>query len=194
PFSRFGILPFGGRSTAVCLSAGDVWVVASTALTHDTKAAIDRLGPVKWIMAVDSMHHIFWKVYPEAKVIGVEGIAEKKQEEGWNIDGGEHHIFFRVFQAPYFAGFANKDGTWFHASSKMLTAGDLLFNLPGKEQACSYSKSKSSSKVPIVGSLDPWGSLHKHFVWGQRKDKVAMKRNAETVLGWCPKRIIMCHG
>jgi hypothetical protein len=47
PFTRFYILPFGGRSTAVRLSTGDVWVLASTPLTPDTKVAIDKLGPVK---------------------------------------------------------------------------------------------------------------------------------------------------
>ena len=48
PFSRFGILPFGGRSTAIKLSSGDVWVLASTPLTLDTKAKLNELGPVKF--------------------------------------------------------------------------------------------------------------------------------------------------
>ncbi|KAJ7098322.1 hypothetical protein C8R44DRAFT_811339 [Mycena epipterygia] len=202
PFSRFGIFPFGGRSTAVRLSTGDVWVLASTPLTHDTKAAIDKLGPVKWIMAADAMHHMFLaqfkKVYPQAKVIGVEGTAEKKKKEGLTIDGaygvdpaGTKYGFEDEIYACYFSGFAAKDVAWFHASTKTLIVGDLLFNLPGKEQ---YSKSKSGSKLPIVGGIDPWGSVHKHFVWGQGKDKVAMKRDAETVLGWGPERVIMCHG
>lgn len=30
------------------LSTGDVWVLASTPLTEETKATIDKLGPVKW--------------------------------------------------------------------------------------------------------------------------------------------------
>ena len=47
PFVRFGILPWGGRSTAIKLSTGDVWVLASTPLTEDTKSTIDKLGPVK---------------------------------------------------------------------------------------------------------------------------------------------------
>ncbi|KAJ7919002.1 hypothetical protein B0H13DRAFT_2320907 [Mycena leptocephala] len=47
PFTRFYILPFGGPSTAGRPSTGDVWVLASTPLTPDTKAAINELGPVK---------------------------------------------------------------------------------------------------------------------------------------------------
>ncbi|KAJ7885161.1 hypothetical protein B0H14DRAFT_1367266 [Mycena olivaceomarginata] len=202
PFLRFGILPFGGRSTAVRLSTGDVWVLASTPLTPDTKAAIDKLGPVKWIMGADAVHTMYlgqFKLqYPEAKVIGVEAVVEKKKAEGLVLDGAygkdapdTKYGFEDEIYACYFSGFANKDVAWFHASSKTLIVADLLFNLPGKEQ---YSKSKSSSKVPLFGKLDPWGSVHKHFVWGQGKDKAAMKRDANTVLGWAPERIIMCHG
>ncbi|KAJ7758943.1 hypothetical protein DFH07DRAFT_958082 [Mycena maculata] len=91
PFVRFGILPWGRRSTAIRLSTGDVWVLSSTPLTHDTKAAIDKLGPVKWIMGPDAVHHMFLgqfkAVYPEAKVIGVEALVAKKRDEGLDLDG-----------------------------------------------------------------------------------------------------------
>ncbi|KAJ6572027.1 hypothetical protein B0H19DRAFT_988725 [Mycena capillaripes] len=219
PFAQFRILPFGGRSTAVRLSTGDVWVLASTPLTPDTKTSIDKLGPVKWIMGADAMHHMFLgqfkKEYPEAKVIGVEALVAKKKAEGLALDGAygadapdTKYGFEDEIYACYFSGFANKDVAWFHVSSKTLIVADLLFNLPGNEQ---YSKSKTKAKVPIFGKLDPWGSVHKHFVWGQGKDKEyaynflsaevdyklvfrAMTRDAKTVLGWAPERIIMCHG
>ena len=48
PFSRFGLVPIGGRSTAIKLKAGGVWVLASTPLDADTKTRIDALGPVKY--------------------------------------------------------------------------------------------------------------------------------------------------
>ncbi|KAJ7138428.1 hypothetical protein C8R43DRAFT_1019042 [Mycena crocata] len=202
PFARFSILPFGGRSTAVRLSTGDVWVLASTPLTPDTKTAIDKLGPVKWIMGADAVHHLFLgqfkKAYPGAKVIGVEALVAKKKAEGLELDGAygadapdTKYGFEDEISACYFSGFANKDVAWFHIASKTLIVADLLFNLPATEQ---YSKTKSSAKVPIFGKLDPYGSSHKRFVWGQGKDKAAMTRDAKTVLGWAPERIIMCHG
>ncbi|KAF8206810.1 hypothetical protein K438DRAFT_1577501 [Mycena galopus ATCC 62051] len=216
---------FGGRSTAIRLSTGEVWVLASTPLTPDTKSAIDNLGPVKyvffnrWIMAADAVHHLFLgqfrNAYPDAKLIGVEALIEKKKKEGLIFDGAygkdapntqygfEDEIyawcvsryaflnFLTVYPFNYFSGFRNKDVAWFHAASETLIVADLMFNLPGNEQ---YSRSKSSPKLPILGSLGPWGSTHKYFVWGLGKDKAAMTRDAKTVLGWAPKRIIMCHG
>ena len=49
PFSRFGVIPFGGRSTAIKLRDGGVWVMASTPLEAETKAKINELGPVKYV-------------------------------------------------------------------------------------------------------------------------------------------------
>ncbi|KAJ7512530.1 hypothetical protein B0H11DRAFT_1699398, partial [Mycena galericulata] len=205
PFTRFRILPFGGRSTAVRLSTGDVWVLASTPLTHDTVSRRPQSTSWgQWIMAGDAVHHMFLgdcqfkKEYPEAKLIGVEALVEKKKAEGLELDGaygadapGTRYGFEDEIYACYFSGFANKDVAWFHAASKTLIVADLLFNLPGTEQ---YSQSKSKAKVPIFGALDPWGAIHKRFVWGEGKDKAAMTRDAKTVLGWGPERIIMCHG
>ncbi|KAF7974990.1 hypothetical protein HWV62_10747 [Athelia sp. TMB] len=218
PFVRFGFLPWGGRSTAIRLATGEVWILASTPLTLNTKEAIDKLGPVKWIMAGDVVHYMFLSeykaAYPEAKVIGVKDLVPKMKEKGLELDGGEKHAnaviphihsqaaygsdpegtkygFENEIDACYFSGFANKDVAWLHKPSKTLVEADLLFNLPGKEQ---YSKTKASPKVPLIGSLDPFGKLHKHFVYGQGKDIKAMVRDAKTVASWDFERIIPCHG
>jgi hypothetical protein len=49
----------GGRTTAIRLGSGDVWVLASTPLTAETKATIDRLGPVKFVVGPNAVHHLF---------------------------------------------------------------------------------------------------------------------------------------
>ncbi|KAJ7636971.1 hypothetical protein FB45DRAFT_452762 [Roridomyces roridus] len=198
PFARYGFVPFGGRTTAIRLSTGDVWVLASTPLTKDTKEAIDKMGPVKWIMAGDMVHYMylaqFKEEYPEAKVIGVEKMKSEGVElaGAYGVDAPDTKYGFEdEIRAVYFSGFKNKDVAWFHVESKTLVVADLMFNLPANEQ---YSKSKSNPRLPIFGSLTPWGGIHKHFVWGLGEDKAAMKRDAQTVLEWGPERIIMCHG
>jgi len=202
PFTRFGFLPWGGRSTAVKLSTGSVWILASTPLTEEMKATIDKLGPVKWLIGPDSVHYLFLaeykKAYPDAKVIGVKDLTEKVKTKGLELDGaygvdpvGTNYGFEDEIKACYFSGFANKDVAFFHAASKTLIEADLLFNLPGNEQ---YSKSKSSPKLPIIGSIDPFGGIHKRFVSSQAKDINAMREDAKTVASWDFERIIPCHG
>ncbi|KAF7323745.1 hypothetical protein MKEN_00595500 [Mycena kentingensis (nom. inval.)] len=205
PFTMLGFLPWGGRSTAVKLSTGDVWVLASTPLTPDTKSTIDAMGPVRWIIAADAVHHLylheFKKAYPQAKVIGVEALITKKakgKKDAVEFDGAygkdpanTKYGFEDEIYACYFSGFANKDVAFLHAATKTLIVADLLFNLPGNEQ---YSKSTLKPRVPLIGTLGPYGALHKHFVWGTGKDKKAMAKDAQTVLDWAPERVIMCHG
>ncbi|KAJ7598648.1 hypothetical protein C8J56DRAFT_814806 [Mycena floridula] len=202
PFARFGIVPVGGRSTAVKLDAGDVWVLASTPLTEDTKSTLDNLGPVKYIMAGDIVHHIylgeFKKAYPDAKVIGMEGLAEKKAKEGLKLDGaygsdpaGTLYGFEDEIKSCYFSGFMNKDVAWYHVASKSLIVADLVFNLPGTEQ---YSKSTAYSSIPLTGKMGPSSWLHQKFLWGAGTDKEAMAKDAKTVAEWDFERIIMCHG
>jgi hypothetical protein len=47
PFTRNGIFPFGGRSTAIKMKSGGVWLLASTPLEPETKDKLNALGPVQ---------------------------------------------------------------------------------------------------------------------------------------------------
>ncbi|KAF8886131.1 hypothetical protein BD779DRAFT_1673311 [Infundibulicybe gibba] len=218
PFAAFGILPWGGRSTAIKLSSGDVWVLASTPLTEETKSTLDKLGPVangcrrppslilgyfpSQSVVHDDQDLLFEaeykRAYPEAKVIGVEPLVAKKKKQGLVLDGAYGadppetlYGFEEEIKACYFSGFSSKDVAWFHVATKTLIQADLLFNLPGYEQ---YSKVKKSPKIPIIGKFDPWGSFHKRFLSLQGKDKEAMRRDANIVASWDFERVIMCHG
>jgi len=202
PFARFGFFPIGGRSTAIKLRSGDVWVLASTPLTPETKETIDAMGPVKYIMAADDVHHLyiddFHAAYPGAKVIGVPALVAKKSGK-YKFDGvygtdlpGTKYGFEPEIEACYFSGFKNHDVAFFHAPSKTLLQADLMMNLPPTEQ---YSKSTSSGRVPIIGDLvNPWTTAQKRIVWALGADKAAMKRDAKTVAGWDFTRMIPCHG
>ncbi|THU83081.1 hypothetical protein K435DRAFT_435838 [Dendrothele bispora CBS 962.96] len=202
PF-KLGILPFGIRSTAIRLSNGDVWVLASTPLTEQTKEGIDKLGSVKWIMNSSLAHHFhlgeFKKAYPDAKLIGVNGIGEKKSAEGLVFDGEygkdldveTRYGFEDEIKSCYFSGSASKEVAWYHTASKTLIVGDLMVNLPATEQ---FSKSKTSAKLPFINTLSPSGMLLKRTLWGSGLDKDAMRRDIKTVSEWDFERIILAHG
>lgn len=202
PFLRLNVLPIGGRSTAVRLSNGDVWVLASTPLTPDTKKTLENLGPVKYIVGADSVHHLylgeFKKAYPDAKLVAVEEAVEKKKGEGLDFAGfwGDKQQdpkfgFEDEIESCYFSGFKNKDVAFLHKPSKTLIEADLLFNMPALEQ---YSRSWFSGRIPFIGNIDPYTAAHKRMMWRLGVDKEAMKRDAKTVADWDFERIIPCHG
>ncbi|KAH9849551.1 hypothetical protein C2E23DRAFT_351528 [Lenzites betulinus] len=203
PFYRFNLFPVGGRSTAVKLSNGDVWVLASTPLDEATKTKLGELGPVKWIIGADNVHHLylgeFKKQYPDAKLIAVDEAIQKKAKEELKFDGAwgadppdTKYGFENDIQHCYFSGFNNKDVAFFHPASKSMIEADLLINLPAREQ---FSMTSSSGNIPIFGKyFTPYTWAHKKFAWLAGVDREAMKRDVKTVAGWDFDRIIPCHG
>ncbi|KAF7790006.1 hypothetical protein EIP86_000954 [Pleurotus ostreatoroseus] len=188
----------GGRSTVIKLSTGGVWAVASTPLSPETKERVDALGPVH-----ARVREAEWKkAYPTAKVIGVEGLAEKKSEN-WSFDGaygvdpaGTIYGFEADIMSCYFSGFSKKDVAWLHVPSRTLIVADLIFNLPATEQ---YSKTSASPalKAPLswlMPKFQPYSPGFQKFLWNEGKDKTAMRESAKTVSEWEFDRIIPCHG
>ncbi|KAI6006982.1 hypothetical protein EDD15DRAFT_2358055 [Pisolithus albus] len=189
PFARYGVLPMGGRSTAIKLSDGGVWVLASTPLTEETKRTIDELGQVKYIINADAVHHLFLgefrRAYPDAKLIGVVDTLKRIDDKSIKFDGlwgrdspDTEYGFEDDIKHCYFSGFRNKDVAFLHVASKSLIEADLLLNLPATEQ---YSK--CSRWIPQA-TLKPTDLI----------DFRAMKRDARKVASWDFDRIIPCHG
>ncbi|KAJ3339304.1 AAA ATPase cdc48 [Gonapodya sp. JEL0774] len=85
PFLRPpGGTAIGARCTAVKMASGDVLVFSPTVLDGPTKEAADKLGTVKYLILPDIEHYLYapnWKeAYPEAKVIGVNGLRKQMTE------------------------------------------------------------------------------------------------------------------
>jgi len=201
PFFRYGLVPVGGRSTAVKLNSGDLWVLASTPLNEVTKTKLDELGTVKYLIAPDAVHHVFLKeyksAYPQAKLIGVKEHLAKYNEKDLKFDGayghdpaGTKYGYEEEILVEHFTGHQNKDLAFYHIASKSLIEADLLFNFPAKEQ-----HSKAGGFNLLTGlSAGPDSGIHKNLVKGVTTDKAAMKKSATVVANWDIQRIIPCHG
>ncbi|KAL7933146.1 hypothetical protein V8C35DRAFT_305055 [Trichoderma chlorosporum] len=222
PFTRFGKFGIGGRGTLVRLTSGALAVFSPVALTEATKTTVaERGGRLGYIVALDYEHHIFiseWaKQYPDAKIIGPEGLPEKraKQTQDPKINDDKFAVVFTKngkrdikiseefdadFDYEYFDGHANKELVFNYRPDKVLIEADLLFNLPATEQ---YSKVPASER--------PSGFLNKLFqgfqstggdaTWAKRfnwhlasKDHKSMSESLKIVDKWDFTTMIPCHG
>ncbi|KAG8857994.1 hypothetical protein FRB96_005485 [Tulasnella sp. 330] len=204
PFKRSGVLPVGGRSTALKLKDGSVFLVASTKADDETLTKIREIGPVKYIIAPDYEHYLnlkdFHKAFPEAKVIGVEGLEQKPTLAEVKFSGlygkdpeGTMYGYEDEISACYFSAFKNKDVAFCHKASKTLIEADLVFNLPPREQ---YSKSKESPLgwIPFLSYVAPFTVAHPFLTAQLVSDNEVTKVHAKTVNGWDFDTIIPCHG
>ncbi|KAL9709964.1 hypothetical protein Ac2012v2_007024 [Leucoagaricus gongylophorus] len=91
PFSRVNLIPFGGRSTAIKMKDGGVWLLASTPLDEQTKTTLDNLGPVRFIVGADAVHHLYHaqykKEYPSAILIAPEAVRARLVDKSLKFDG-----------------------------------------------------------------------------------------------------------
>lgn len=179
-------------------------------------------GDVRYIVALDYEHHIFiseWKKeYPSAKIIGPEGLPEKrsKQTDDPKINDDEFAVVFKKenkreikidpdfdadFDYEYVDGHANLEIVFFYKPEQVLIQADLLFNLPPTEQ---YSK-VPESELPADGAVgklfacvqNPRGDTK----WLQRFNWYLLAKNRESfndsmaqIAKWDFHTMIPCHG
>ncbi|KAF8318759.1 hypothetical protein DL93DRAFT_2148285 [Clavulina sp. PMI_390] len=197
-----GMFAIGGRSTAIKLASGDVWVLASTPLTDETKETLNGMGPVKYIVAANDGHYLFTddfrKAYPDAKVIGTPGIVPKiagkfKFDGLYGTDPADTKYGYESeIQACHFSGNKFNDVAFLHKPSKTMLQADLMMNMPATEQ---FSKTAAPGFLSRVGNrMNPYGVMHRYMVWSVGLDKDKMRRDVKTVAGWDFTRIIPCHG
>ena len=66
------------RMAVVRLAGGGLWIWSPVALSEALRREIDALGEVRWLVAPNSLHHLFlaeWRAaYPKAKLYGAPGL------------------------------------------------------------------------------------------------------------------------
>jgi hypothetical protein len=218
PFLRFGHLKIGGRGTIVKMATGSLAVFSPVALTPDVKSKVSSLGTVKYIIAPDVEHHIFLKPwaleYPQAEVIGMEGLPEKRAADPDTKGTKFAHVFtasnkhdLRIspefdseFEYEYIHSHKNKELVFVHKPSRTMIEADLLFNLPATEQ---FSKSGTNPNSGILTKL--FASImntRRDAIWQQRflwyaaggKDRKGFAQSVNVIKKWDFERVIPCHG
>ena len=81
---RFGGMDLFGRTTIIRLENGDLIIHDPSKLDSQTKAEIDDIGTVKYIIAPGSYHHLFvsdfQKKYPKAETFLCPGLEKKRPD------------------------------------------------------------------------------------------------------------------
>ncbi|MCJ1248737.1 hypothetical protein MMC30_005956 [Trapelia coarctata] len=219
PFARYGKFKVGGRGTIVRLQNNSLAVFSPIALTPDVRTHLEELGNnVQYISALDYEHHIFiseWaKAFPNAKILGVEGLPEKRESSKETAGNKFDHVWtrgnkddFRVdpdfdrdFEYEYVGSHANKELVFYYKPDKTLIEADLMFNLPATEQ---YSRTKEGAEQGVltklfVGFMNTQGAAkwQKRFIWyaPSAKDRKGFNQSIKRINSWDFQRIIPCHG
>ncbi|KAL8699271.1 MAG: hypothetical protein Q9201_006096 [Fulgogasparrea decipioides] len=219
PFNRFGRFKVGGRGTIVRLQSGALAVFSPTSLTPDVRTTVENLGNnVVYLTAMDFEHHIFlteWaKAYPSAKILGVDGLPEKREKNGETAGTKFFHVwtqknkeglrvdpeFDKEFDYEYVGSHANKELVFCHKPDRTLIEADMMFNLPAHEQ---YSRTGEKATDGVLTRFftsfqNTVGAAtwQKRFLWyvASAPDRKGFNASVRKINGWDFDRIIPCHG
>jgi hypothetical protein len=191
PAVTFKGLPFSTRATVVQLANGDLWVQSPTTLTDALRAEITALGPVRHLVAPNTLHTTFlpdWRdAFPEATVwavsgadlprsaslhTGAEGTPWAGQIDQMIVEGSKTHI----------------EAVFLHRASATLIVTDLIAafetaKLPAWMRPIAWITGVDDSD----GKMPP--AVRRHY-----RDKHALARSVEQMIIWSPKRIVLAHG
>lgn len=179
-------------------------------------------GNVGYLVALDVEHHIFlseWaKAYPGAKLVGPEGLPEKRSKKQGDPKIGDEKfdvVFTKAnkrdvrigadldadFDYEYVDGHSNKEIVFCYKPDRVLIEADLMFNLPAVEQ---YSKAPEAERKPLglvdklfhgVQSTAGDAKWMKRFNWyTAAKDLASMNDSVRVIAGWDFTTLIPCHG
>jgi hypothetical protein len=177
-------------------------------------------GKIAYVIAPDIEHHIFvsdWaRAFPDAKIIGPEGLPEKRAKMHDEKIGNEpfatvfsaktkreKHIspeFDADFEYEFVDAHTNKELVFFYKPDRVLIQADLFFNLPAKEQ---YSRVKDEPKEGVLSRF--FGGLQstegdaksmKRFIWYliSSGDRKGFNESIRRIDEWDFVTVVPCHG
>ncbi|MEO8124587.1 MAG: DUF4336 domain-containing protein [Burkholderiales bacterium] len=192
--SFFGF-PYSTRMAVARLSDGSLWVWSPIALTDKLVAEVRALGPVRYIVSPNKIHHLFLKEWanhwPQARLYAPPGLAQKVPTLNfWAELGDEPDAAWAadIDQAAFRGSFAMEEIVFFHRPSRTAIFGDLIQRHP--ESTMSGWKGLLMRLDGLVGEH---GSTPRE--WRASFLRRGPARAArQKVFDWHAERLLIAHG
>lgn len=192
PF-RFAGLEVGGRMTVVRLPDGGLWVHSPVRFTPEARAAVDALGPVRFLVAPNLMHHLFvqdWAAaYPNARVAAPSRLRHKRPDLRIDIPlgDGSDKGWAGVIDHAFVWGMPKLDECiFFHRPSRTVLITDLAFNVHRADSWRLRAYLKLSGAWQRLAMTLTARMLIQH--------KPSVREVLSRVMAWDTERVVVCHG
>jgi hypothetical protein len=183
------------RMALIRLGDGGLFVWSPTALTESVRAEVDALAPVRFIVAPNSLHHLFiqpWQAaYPAAQTIAAPGLARRRTDLAFGGELGDaaHTGWANDIEQVVVLGNAiTTEVVFFHRASGTVLFTDLLQNFrPGAFKGWRA----------LVAKLDRMTADEPQVLQKFRvafTDRKAARAAIKRVLDWPVSQVLMAHG
>jgi hypothetical protein len=190
---RFYGLEVGTRMTVMRLADGSLLLHSPVVLDPTLRAELDALGPVRFAVAPNRVHHLYAggvaEAYPGARLWVGPGVERKRPDlpfeevlgdeapEPWRAQVDQ--VFFRG--RPY-----ENEVVFHHRESRTLILCDLAFNFRKGTHPLTRLLMRASGSYGRFGPsrLDPL----------LIRDRKAARASLESILAWDFDRVVVAHG
>ncbi|MEN8181504.1 MAG: DUF4336 domain-containing protein [Myxococcota bacterium] len=188
-----GGLHLGTRSTVVQLTGGGVVVHSPGPLDPGLAEELEKLGPVRALIAPNRLHHLSLagagRAFPAARVFGAPGLAAKQPDLHLDEElGDEPPELWKTDLTQHCFGGAPRlsEVVFHHPASRSLLLTDLAFHVL-------HSDSRLTRVAMWLndgyGRFGPTRLLRRTI-----RDRAAARASLELVLSWDFERVIVTHG
>nr|BAJ07074.1 putative uncharacterized protein [uncultured bacterium] len=195
---RFGGMDLFGRTTIIRLENGDLIVHDPCKIDDSTKAKIDEIGIVKYIIAPGSYHHLFvadfQKKYPNAETFLCPGLERKRPDIKfeWVLGNKPDHRWEDDIDQVLVQGTKHIwEVAFFHKSSRTLILVDLLENIGDDYRHEAGLLLRFWWKGIFRMWNNPKAAPEYQMGWGNRE---IVKISLNKILSWDATRVIIAHG
>lgn len=174
---------------------GGLWVWSPVALTEDIRRAVDALGPVRHLVAPNTLHHTFlaqWAAgYPEARVHAAPGLTQQ-------VAATAIHATLDDEPDPAWAGVLDQvivrgnrittEAVFYHRESAAVLVTDLVQQIP---QGWYRGWRAVVARLDLMTGSAP--SVPRKFRMATT-DRSAAREGVRRILEWPADRLVMAHG
>ena len=195
PTVSFYGFPYPTRMAVVRLSDGAAWVWSPVELTGELATAVESIGPVRYIVSPNKIHHLFldaWiERWPDARAYAPPGLAARRTDLSFDAELGdepEAQWMNDIDQVIFRGSLFMEEVVFFHRLSQTAIVCDLIQRHPESRMTGWRGKlMRLDSLVVVLGSTPrEWrASFLRRRPARDARDKV---------LGWRPERLLIAHG
>lgn len=194
---RYGGMDFSSRMAVIGLTDGRLLIHSPSEIDASLQAEIEAIGPVAFIVAPGTYHHLHvescQRAFPDASTHICPGIEKKRPELAFDSVLGEApdpRWAADLAQVPVLGGRFFQEVAFFHKLSRTLILVDLIENY-GDASAQVDWLLQFWWKLVFRMWNRPKPAPEYQFGW---KDKGAARKSLERILAWDFERIVIAHG
>lgn len=183
------------RMAIMRLGNGELVLWSPTALSDALRAAIETLGPVRFLVPPNSLHHTFlgdWqKAYPDATVYAPPGLRERRGDIRFDADFGDDPIAAWAGQIDHAIMRGNRITTevvFFHRESRTAVFTDLIQQFP---RGWFSGWRALVARLDLMAAEEPAVPRKFRIAFADRR---AARQSLQHILAWPTDKVIMAHG